>query len=625
MKRIATAIWLLTPLLSCQKPVNDDLSPPKYSIGQGFVQPGQGKETISINLADFAAGQRLVLMPFALGSTDTIDGSNASLFNMTWNIAQQPKTSSQSFGSDFIDFQNDLAVWQPETGDSADLGSPDLGGRGDHFWRSFWNRFDPLDRQPTNDDLTQTMVNNWLQDASSLSNQDGDDGLLERLNGHRSALSKLGALAKQSPPQTTKTGEFSTQNFSTALLSGGCPTIFYLPGSSKVDDSTTYEEYSISSSEIASYFDGDDHCIVFMTNPVSESSIETIKASVRAVLDRYKTVIYQDTFSAIGTYSFKPLIVIADFSGPQWPPASTNKELQIAGAFFKGLSTQMKRPALYIASDLTKLSTPFPAASAKSLFHSTIAHEMQHAIMDYFKNRKAGKGSETLALDEGYAHLMEDVFGYGTDNFDSYAKPYLAVVPDGIEGALKGNGAAGALPNISRGAAQSFLYYLASRQGGFAVSSGVIAESGGLAFIRAAVTSKALGVANLSAQFDLKKAGARDWTDAVGGYFCSLIVDGLSGIESYSTGFDAADPQDTITDLTGTKGKTFGLQFNNFRGIKETQGQLKALSSPTYKDGVEVSYYQTQPLLHGVEANQKAIAFDIPETTNSGVAVVRVK
>lgn len=591
-------ILVLLALSGCQKSSDDDTPSVKYKIGQGYVLSSQGKEAVSVNLTEFNSGDRLVLMPFALGNTSSIDGTNASTFSITWTTNQKVKvqnlasTLPSSEGEAMLSASDEMSSNLPSNMDK------------DHFWRMFWNRFDPIENPEKTAALTHSFTSNLMKQSNTQMFAHSND-IAARLAKHQHALLNL-----------------PHQSF-TSTMSGGCPSEFYVPGSSKVDDSSTYESYSLPSSEISSYYDGTDHCIVFMSDPVSESSIANVKTSVRTILDRYKNVIYKDSFADAGTYTFKPLIVVVDFSGPQWPSASSNKELQIAGAFFKGLSTYMKRPALYIAADLTKVTPAFPAASAQALFHSTIAHEMQHAIMDYFKNRKGGVGSETLAIDEGYAHLMEDVFGFGSDNFDSYAKPYLTVVPDGIEGALKAS-SSGALPNVSRGAAQTFLYYLAGRQGGFTFTDGVISESDGLAYIRSAVTAKSLGVANLSARLDLSKAGAKNWFEVVGGYFCSLLVDGVEGIQEYSTGFNAADPQSNITDLIGNKNKTFGLQFNNYRGIKESQSQLKESSSTDFKDGVEVSYYQTQPILHSVQETQSSIVFEIPETTNSGIAVVRI-
>ena len=576
---LVLALTLVAATLStgCGPQKSDDPPPAaKYLTGQGFVQAGAGQEAITIDLTAFSPGQQVVLAPYATGDVATIEGGNSSTFNITWKVAKQASSTPQKFSTS--------SKIHRLSESPSDL----LGPYTDLDYRIFWNRFDPL---------------------SESSEETFSGAFADLAETHSSALRAL--------------SQASSRNLT--LATGGCPSTFYVPGSKQVDTASTYEQYSLPSSEVSSYFDGGDHCIVFMSDPVSESSKEAVKTSVAAILDRYKNTIYKDTFAQTGSFVFKPLIVVIDFSGPQWPSAQKAPELQIAGAFFKGLSTQMQRPALYIASDLTKISTPVPSPSARAIFHSTLAHEMQHAITDYFKNRKYALGAESLPIDEGMAHLMEDLFGYGAENFDGYAKLFLSVVPDGIQPALQSSTGGATLSNPARGAAQSLLYFIASRVGGFSFTGGSPAESGGLAFVRAAIKAKGVGPASLSKVVDYATAGVKTWADLVGAFFGALAVDGLDGLESQAKIFDAQAPTAGVTDLVATAGKTFGLQFNNYRGIKIGYSQFKSALADDLKGGIEVSYYQTQPLVLAIASDQKAITFEIPETTGSGVAVVRVK
>ena len=562
---------------SCGPQKSDDPPPAaKYLTGQGFVQSAGGQEAITIDLTAFSPGQQVVFAPYATGDVATIEGGNSSNFNITWKVAKQASSTPQKFTT------------STPTGRRSDSPREIQGPYTDMDYRIFWNRFDP---------------------AADAAPEEFSGAFASVAETHSKALKTLSRAASQN----------------LTLATGGCPSTFYVPGSKQVDTASTYEQYSLPSSEVSSFFDGGDHCVVFMSDPVSESSKEAVKTSVAAILDRYKNTIYKDSFAAAGNFVFKPLIVIVDFSGPQWPSAQKAPELQIAGAFFKGLSTQMQRPALYIASDLTKISTPVASSSAKAIFHSTLAHEMQHAITDYYKNRKYALGAESLPLDEGMAHLMEDLFGYGAENFDGYAKPFLNVVPDGIQPALQSSTGGATLSNPARGAAQSLLYFIASRVGGFSFTAGSPAESGGLAFVRAAVKAKGVGPASLSKVVDYATAGVKTWPDLVGAFFGALSVDGLDGLESQAKIFDAQAPTAGVTDLVSTSGKTFGLQFNNYRGIKTGYSQFKSALADDLKGGIEVSYYQTQPLILAIASDQKAITFEIPETTGSGVAVVRVK
>src|SRR5690606_17231367 len=99
--------------------------------------------------------------------------------------------------------------------------------------------------------------------------------------------------------------------------------------------------------------DAGDFCLVYVDNPTTAGDRTAVKATVKTVLERFKTVIYKDSFAPVGEYTFKPIVVVIDFGDEEkWPQLDA---FQIAGAFIGDIGKyNYKQPVLFMASDNKK-------------------------------------------------------------------------------------------------------------------------------------------------------------------------------------------------------------------------------------------------------------------------------
>lgn len=364
--------------------------------------------------------------------------------------------------------------------------------------------------------------------------------------------------------------------------------------------------------------DATDFCLVYLDAPTTAGGKDKVKATVKTVLERFKKVIYKDDLAPVGGYTFKPIVAVLDINDKsKWPDPATYPAFKVAGAFIKDVGNdEYKAPVLYMAS--TVASPDGTDATATKVWHGTVAHEMQHAVMDYFKAHKADLGGEIAAIDEGLAHNIEDMFGYGAENFSGFAKAFLGTWA---------NKDAGGFPILTtdevnptaRGAAQTFWYYMISQKGGITYDGGFPASGGGLDFIATAVKSQKRGVANLAASH------GGTWTDVVSGFYGALVLDGTKLADGITV--DAKNKvQDTqtCTDLNGNTDKQCGMHFNGFGGLPDTRTyELTVDATPKIED---VSYYQTVPLLYtGAAVDSINYTSDAEDKTNQGVAKVKIK
>jgi hypothetical protein len=361
---------------------------------------------------------------------------------------------------------------------------------------------------------------------------------------------------------------------------------------------------------------GTDYCIVYQTDPKTGGTKADIEATIKTTLERYKTNIYKNDFAAVGDYTFKPIFVIMDFGNDSiWPPSK-----QIGGAFVARTSNEMKMPVIYMPTDLQavtpyKTQASYTAELGKRLWNGTIAHEVQHAIISYFRTKVTADGDEDLgSLDEGLAHFMEDLFGYGSEQFSQVAKPYLE------------NWAKNANPPIhatdsdlmERGAAHTFLYYLTSQKGGITFTNGIATGGGGLDYINEIVKSanNKNGPENLAAKF------GGDWLQTVANYFGALAIDGTA--LSADATLKVQDPQ-SISDMNGGTAKQFGMHFNGFGDLSATPWAAWEPKVGTTTD-VSSTYYATSPVLYTVKdpAAKVKLTTDT-DAANTAVIKVRVK
>ena len=108
--------------------------------------------------------------------------------------------------------------------------------------------------------------------------------------------------------------------------------------------------------------------------------------------------------------------------------------------------------------------------------------------------------ADTVSIDEGLAHLMEDMLGYGALNFDDYAATFLTQFAAAASFDLAiFDETQSLLADENRGAAQTLFYYLVSQQGGVSFNSGKPNGGGGLDFIRSFISNPTRGVAGIEA------------------------------------------------------------------------------------------------------------------------------
>jgi hypothetical protein len=366
--------------------------------------------------------------------------------------------------------------------------------------------------------------------------------------------------------------------------------------------------------------DAGDYCLVYVDEPTTAGDRAAVKATVEAVLKTYKDVVYKDTFADVDDYSFKPIVVTIDFGdAAKW---NQGDALQIAGAFIGQLGKEFyKRPVLYMASDMAKLklnkgSSSYDAVKSKKLWHGTLAHEMQHAIMDYYKVHKGGVASgEIPAIDEGLAHFMEDLFGYGEENFSGFAYVFLSSWDNPAAGFPVLDAKDSNAKN--RGASHALWYYMSSQKGGVTFSEGKPAGGGGLEYIAAAVKSAKVGVANLAGVY------TGNWADVISGFYGALVLDGTKVDEGVTVDakHKVQDTQ-TITDLNGNTDKQFGMHFNGFGGLADTRTYTLTTDSTTKLE--DVSYYTTTPLLY-TGADVDSLSYTAEGIAGVNVAKIKLK
>jgi len=387
----------------------------------------------------------------------------------------------------------------------------------------------------------------------------------------------------------------------------------------------------LSAADVDAYKNNSDYCLVFVKgNPVSVTDKAAIAAHVEKLLELYKTV-YADDFSETsdGGYKFKPVVVVVPFDDASvWPNGTNDPDgvYQVSGAFIKAQSELHLRPTVYLPSDL-KAITAFKnlsAAEAAELFHSTLAHELQHAVMNYYRYWRhvdedgfdADTAEEIGTLDEGLAHFLEDVMGYGEINFDNFPKLFLTSFFNASEPVL---GADAQDPTV-RGAAQCLFYFLSSVKGGLTFTDGYVSGGGGVEFIRSFVTGTKRGVAGLVQAF------GDDWQAAIGAFLGAVVLAG-SGEASADPSFRIQEQVTGIRNSAGEENKTFGMSFRNYGGVPDISAATADLPSSSAKALAEeqaLHYYQTLPFAHTAAGERLLINF-ADEYDNAAVQIVRIK
>lgn len=554
-----------------------------------------------LDFSSASAGEKYVLMPYVLGDTATVNGANGEKFSFTVTTGTGAATGL-------------MPLRRPAELAGTGLSNTQL----DHLQRSLYNRFDPK--------LGVTQVPGFWATARKV-----DQELARRQAKHTyrgfANSSAAGSFAVEKsfqdaaqryrvkPAAAARTMRSAAVAMTT--IATDCPAAgdsITVPEDANAANPT---DATIPTGGVVS---GSDYCIVYLNDPVTGGSKTEIEASVKEIMRRYKEVLYKDDFAALASFTFKPHFVIVDVDDEDtWPSAIKS----ISGSFMANMSDDAGVPLIYMPADFAVLDAyaddpdSYDAAKGKKQWHGTLAHEANHAIM-YYYHLKSGEPAtfrENAAVDEGLAHYMEDLFGYGDENFADFAKGYLdvwtsinAFLHETEDGAL------------IRGGAQAFWYYLISQKGGVTFTDGAFSGGDGVTFIAQAVKERAAstrGPANLAAKF------GDAWSEVVGNFFGALALYGTTAVAAGETKFIAQTPEE-VTDLNGNTGKTYGMKYNNFGGLP---------ASPTWDTSVEATttvedleYYSTQPLLYTVTDPAQKLIFTASGTiANTAVSVVRIE
>jgi hypothetical protein len=505
------------------------------------------------------SGEQYVVTPYVLGDSSTVKGASSTTFDFTVK-ATSANLSELSQNLAFNDLnsarmQNEVGQLSAQASQLREI---------ENLNRLIANRFDPA---------RGNYQETWLwETVRSLDRLERRKFARELNLRRRIELS----VTENRMRQTDEAEQQFDDNVSRPLLANCPSTVVAASGSGTTSLTTTY--------------DGTSFCVGYAATPSADIATN-IQTAIATIVSTYKDTIYKDqmTTNVKGGYSFNPLIVFVS-------------TLEYDGAFNRSATSTTLRPVLYLKSSLTKAK-----------LYATLAHEMQHAIVDYYKARGTSTIDETVAVDEGLAHLMEDAFGYGEDCFTSYASVFLSAFVDGSPFFMNDTDANKA---VARGGSHAFLYFLAERYGGFKVENNKPFSGSAWAPIVSLVKqTDSNGPQAVATAF-----GQTNLVERAGEFFGAIMADNR-GYSFSPTEFTISN-YSGITDLLSATGLTFGMRFSNFKIFKGSG--TTALSDVT--SGLKLRYYETSPVLIKTTAANPTVTIGFPTAiTNRGVAVTRIK
>jgi hypothetical protein len=570
---------------------NDDKGSESGDCEKGVTCPGNGWVTKATGASieiDFSKAQKdwqYAIMPYVLGAADAKGGVDAEQF--TFKIEAPGAGTAAASGAGLIPMGQPLRLARAFTGATPPLAS------GIKSWNEYALGARSLMHRFSKADADQGAA--FWRLAQELD-------AFARAHGRADDLEAYFRAWQAAPAKRSR-------HAARLLTASGCPG----DGDSVSMPNGTFDNPGDATVPAGGAVDGGDFCIVYLDAPVTEPNKDKIKATIDTVLKRYKTVIYGDTFPAVGSYTFKPIVVVVNVgSATSWKSA-----VKPLGLFVPQLSEDANQPMLYMASDVLQSDGHgTDAALNNRLWHSTIAHEMQHAIINYYRVYQKKPGTAEIgSIDEGLAHFMEEVYGYGEENFEGFAYQFIS----GWNNTLSVIHSSETGPTY-RGATLTLLYYLASQKGGLKFTDGVVSGGDGLTFITKVVKdATAIGPANLATAY------GGDWTETIGNFFGAMMLDG-SDTADLDDKYTVQEPVKTLTDLQGNANKPFGFHLN---GVGEQPKSRVIDADSTLPKATETAgspLYATQPLLYVVGDPTAKVKLTLPEAQqNVAAAVVRVK
>lgn len=532
----------------------------------------------SISFSDAAVDQEYLILPYHLGNIDSVQGGDTSQSEFTLTL---PQSAS-------------LKEFTPKESSLLKLNqSPSLSNIGE-LYRMIMNRFNR---------------------SKSIEMQ--DDGLWKLAKAYDDMNQQLSLQPKESLTSKLKKTIAKYQlkpNARTDIelkLTDSCPT---------TDDDVELfvgvdsDGNEVSETDGISYvISNDDFCVILVTDSLSDklSDKAVLESTIKSILDTYKEVIYEDTFPVKNDITFKPYFIIADFESLV-SLGHASALTSIIGAFNQDLTVSAGRPVLLMTETLSGVGLGETDANVRQ-YWGTLAHEVSHAISYYYKN-----GLDDLYIDEGAAHIAEDLFGYKDDgNYENYASVFLqnrysGNYPFYVSAAFTSSDSS--LDNFGRGAGQTLFHYLISQKGGVSYSDGTLSASTGLKFYADVMSSPNKGLKNISSIF---ADSSLSWNEVVGNYIGALMLDG-SGL-SIASRYETSDVVSDVNNIQGDSGKEYGFKFNGGE-LETAHDNVSSLDSDTF----ELTFYQTHPFLYKVQSTDDVIEMDTL-AENAGVSVVRIK
>lgn len=350
----------------------------------------------------------------------------------------------------------------------------------------------------------------------------------------------------------------------------------------------------------ASTLAGKKACIIVKDTMAGSVTAEEIKTWTDSIMDRYDEIF--GVLPEVNGFVASPWIVLMDTTAI--PSLATT-----LGAFVVAPSDANKRPILVInTSQIT------PSTSRIDTL-GTMAHEIYHGISYYYKMVVHKKTLETVALDEGIAHVMEDIFGNSAKIETGWTSSFIGAALDSLYPVLNDWATGFSVPQ-ARGGAHSFMYFLTDMFGGLSLATAtaanptvsaaasVTASGSGIFLLRDLIRSPNIGVSNIEAITGFKMP------QLIGDYAATVILD-QSSIKSQSERWSLKAPF-SLTAISGDK-VDIGHRFSyDVSTLSDLGG-----------DDLESAYYVLNGFLW-TQAGTKKLEFGSVQP-NTGLTLVRIK
>ncbi len=169
-----------------------------------------------------------------------------------------------------------------------------------------------------------------------------------------------------------------------------------------------------------------------------------------------------------------------------------------------------------------------------------------------------------------------------------------------------------------------------SQKGGVEFKDGKVSGGPGLELLVDLVTSDDIATENLKNTF---AHPSWSWQDTIANYLGAIVADNTEAIKDLDSRYEVQEPVKAVTDLQGTKNKTFGMRFSNFLTLGDViaEGFIEELSADEGKTTKTLSVYtyQSKPVRYTVKSAEDSLEITLEndplEGVGAAVAILRVK